>query len=570
MRFIFTFLLFFAFNIAYSQTNVIQNGGFENWTGGLPDNWLKTTDDYTISQASDTVYEGTSSAKIILTGTTTQKLRQEDIPIIGGQHYILRMQVFDNDPAGRLRFWGYWEGEGVSGGPQPTFYTEDSPDWQLYECEYDAPAGATGLSLEIRFYDVSDNWDGDAVFHIDAVEVLSPSSDVPVITNITSGIFDANTHITIQATITDDQGIDTAKVHYKLNLGGEETPVIMTNISGDLWEGIIPAQTDGTGLEYWISAKDIDTTPNTTTSSVLKTLIGCASLSKAHELDENGVMLYIDFMAKVKGIVTAATGTFHETQQDDYIQDGNYGINVFSFNIVKSMALNDSVEITGSFDQYNGKSEIIPDTIIIINSGNTPPEPVIVTCGQVNEDYEGLLIKIVDGIISGWDEQAGVSFTAALNDGTADLDLRVNESTDIDGHAAPPDFTPIIGIASQHDYSSPYTGGYQILPRCWGDMSVTGINDNPFNTAYSFALKQNYPNPFNPSTIINYELPITNYVELSVYNALGQKVRTLVNRRQDTGKYSVQFNADGLASGVYFINFQSGQFAQTKKMILLR
>ncbi|MCD4692211.1 MAG: hypothetical protein K8R79_04815, partial [Calditrichales bacterium] len=153
-----------------------------------------------------------------MTNTTdTQKLRQEDIPIIGGQHYIFKMQVFDNDPAGRFRFWGYWEGEGVSGGPQPTFYTEDSPDWQIYECEYDAPAEATGLSLEIRFYDEKDHWDGSAIFHIDAVEVLGPSLNVPVITNVTHEVFPANTPITIQATITDNEGIDTAKVHYQLN-----------------------------------------------------------------------------------------------------------------------------------------------------------------------------------------------------------------------------------------------------------------------------------------------------------------------------------------------------------------
>jgi hypothetical protein len=576
MRFIFTFLLFFAFSAAYSQTNVIQNGGFENWTGGLPDNWLKTTDGYTISQASDTVYEGTSSAKIILTNTTdTQKLRQEDIPIIGGQHYIFKMQVFDNDPAGRLRFWGYWEGEGVSGGPQPTFYTEDSPDWQIYECEYDAPAEATGLSLEIRFYDVSAGWDGDAVFHIDAVEVLAPSSDAPVITNITSGLFAANTPITIQATITDDEGIDTAKVHYKLNLGSEETPVIMTNVSGDLWEGSIPAQTDGTGLEYWISAKDVDTTPNTTTSSVLKTIVGCAQLSKAHELDVNGGMLYKDFMAKVKGIVTAATGTFHATQQDDYIQDENYGINVFSFSVVKSMALNDSVEITGSFDQYNGKSEIIPDTIVILNSGNTPPEPVTVTCDSVNENYEGRLIRIENGIISGWVEQEGVSFTALLNDGNADLDMRVNESTDIDGHSAPSGLTTVIGIASQYDYSSPYTGGYQIIPRCWGDMIVTGINDNPYNTAYSFALQQNYPNPFNPVTEINFTIGKTSDVEIAVYNLLGQRIKTLLAKSMSCGNHSVKWygkdsRGNQAASGIYIYQLKAADKVFTHKMVLIR
>ncbi|MCD4692886.1 MAG: T9SS type A sorting domain-containing protein, partial [Calditrichales bacterium] len=577
---IFTFLLFFASNIAYSQTNLLQNADFENWTGGNPDPWINGPTFTKIPfdslwQETNIIYSGSNSVKLYWKGDPSNhsEFHQVVSGVSASTEYTFSLWFRGTDsPSGeKINIGIAWydnsdvflDSEWAPSGNGE--YAVVTNVWQEKTMTVNSPENTAIARVVLR-----GNKSNPGYVYIDNAEFLGVSSTSPTISDVTHEVFPANTPITIQATITDNEGIDTAKVHYQLNLGSEEIPVIMTNISGDLWEGIIPAQTDGTGLEYWISAKDVDASPNTTTSSVLKTLIGCATLSKAHEVDGNGVMLYKDFMAKVKGIVTAATGTFHETQQDDYIQDGNYGINVFSFNIVKSMALNDSVEITGSFDQYNGKSEIIPDTIIILNSGNTPPEPVIVTCGQVNEDYEGVLIKVVDGIISGWVEQAGSSFTAALNDGTADLDLRVNESTDIDGHAAPPDFTPVIGIASQHDYSSPYTEGYQILPRCWGDMSVTGINDNPLNTAYVFALKQNYPNPFNPSTIINYELPITNYVELSVYNALGQKVRTLVNRRQDTGKYSVQFNADGLASGIYFINSQSGQFAETKTMILLR
>ena len=85
-----------------------------------------------------------------------------------------------------------------------------------------------------------------------------------------------------------------------------------------------------------------------------------------------------------------------------------------------------------------------------------------------------------------------------------------------------------------------------------------------------FAMEQNYPNPFNPSTMINYELPITNYVELAVYNSLGQKVRTLVNGQQEAGSHSAVFNSDGLASGIYYYRITAGTFSETRKMILLR
>jgi len=85
-----------------------------------------------------------------------------------------------------------------------------------------------------------------------------------------------------------------------------------------------------------------------------------------------------------------------------------------------------------------------------------------------------------------------------------------------------------------------------------------------------FSLMQNYPNPFNPKTVINYQLPITNYVDLSIYNMLGQKVAVLVSEKQSAGSYQVEWDATGFASGVYFYILQAGDFRDVKKMVLLR
>ncbi|MBU0473945.1 MAG: T9SS type A sorting domain-containing protein [Bacteroidetes bacterium] len=83
-------------------------------------------------------------------------------------------------------------------------------------------------------------------------------------------------------------------------------------------------------------------------------------------------------------------------------------------------------------------------------------------------------------------------------------------------------------------------------------------------------LIQNYPNPFNPSTLITYQIPKNGFVNLVVYNSLGQEVTTLVNEHQTIGKYSVQFNASSLPSGVYFYKIESGDFTKVNKMLLLR
>ena len=83
-------------------------------------------------------------------------------------------------------------------------------------------------------------------------------------------------------------------------------------------------------------------------------------------------------------------------------------------------------------------------------------------------------------------------------------------------------------------------------------------------------LKENYPNPFNPRTVISYQLSVTANVELTVYNALGQKVRTLVNSIQKAGAYSVTFNASGLSSGIYFYKILAGDYYKIRKMVVIK
>jgi hypothetical protein len=97
--------------------------------------------------------------------------------------------------------------------------------------------------------------------------------------------------------------------------------------------------------------------------------------------------------------------------------------------------------------------------------------------------------------------------------------------------------------------------------------SVKQTSDLP----QGFALAQNYPNPFNPTTTINFSLGKTSYVELTVYNILGQKVATLLDsHHMNVGTYAVQFDARNFASGVYVYRLQAGDFRSDKKMLLLK
>ncbi len=99
---------------------------------------------------------------------------------------------------------------------------------------------------------------------------------------------------------------------------------------------------------------------------------------------------------------------------------------------------------------------------------------------------------------------------------------------------------------------------------------VSGLDKNPENQAATFELFANYPNPFNPGTVIRYRLPAASEVKLTIYNALGQEVQTLVKGPQEAGKYSVTFNASRLSSGLYYYKLTAGSFVQIRKMILMK
>jgi len=83
-------------------------------------------------------------------------------------------------------------------------------------------------------------------------------------------------------------------------------------------------------------------------------------------------------------------------------------------------------------------------------------------------------------------------------------------------------------------------------------------------------LLPNYPNPFNPATTIGYNLPDKGFVSITVINALGQTIATLVSANQEAGYHEVKFDGANLASGVYFYRLQAGSFVQTRKLLLLK
>lgn len=99
------------------------------------------------------------------------------------------------------------------------------------------------------------------------------------------------------------------------------------------------------------------------------------------------------------------------------------------------------------------------------------------------------------------------------------------------------------------------------------DVISTDVKDE---LPFQYSLDQNYPNPFNPATQIKYSIAKAGIVTLKIYDILGRQVTDLVNKYQEAGKYTVDFNASHLASGVYIYRIESSSFSDVKKMMLIK
>jgi hypothetical protein len=115
--------------------------------------------------------------------------------------------------------------------------------------------------------------------------------------------------------------------------------------------------------------------------------------------------------------------------------------------------------------------------------------------------------------------------------------------------------------------NSPIDSLSQYFHSDWG----LGIEQNDANSIPDkFELMQNYPNPFNPSTKIKYSLSAPGYANIKIYNLMGQEIATLLNEEKSAGNYEVKFDGTKLPSGIYFYTLLTGNFVQTKKMVLIK
>ena len=294
-----------------------------------------------------------------------------------------------------------------------------------------------------------------------------------------------------------------------------------------------------------------------------------------HSVTGDTLMIY--------GVIT--TPNLQSSNTAYFVQDSSAGIEVFSYGLPTiNYSMGDSVFVIGTVAQYHGLTEFTPlaadsNHFGIIKHNAVMPKALRVSLHEYvtnAEKYEGLIIEVdslfkVSGTWPAASKGASIYLTGLSKEDT--LQMYINGGTNVGGTTEPEYPVDIVGVGSQYSSStSVLNDGYEIIPRDSNDIKHNTVlgTETDQNIAYTFNLYQNYPNPFNPSTVIRFSLPMTEKVELTVFDILGRKVKTLYNGMAPQGITSVNFNAENLASGVYIYTIRTSKSVISKKLMLLK
>lgn len=278
----------------------------------------------------------------------------------------------------------------------------------------------------------------------------------------------------------------------------------------------------------------------------------------------------------------------------------------------------DRVRVKGTVEENFSVTRLnitTPANIVVLSTGNTQPTPEILSTAQLPnstqdgeiavEQWESVFIRFNTPITINC-INAGVGIACTTSEPLQDTTFRrnfgeilvadgsnINSRIELqdgnhtftnnwDGTQNPPQ--PGYTLLTKNDIIS-YTEGilyfafsnYKLTPRKnpdFGTVTPVGISENN-SLVNSYALLQNYPNPFNPSTVINYNIPVSGDVSLKVYDMIGREVKTLVNGFISNGSYSVNFDGSNLSSGIYFYKLEAvgktgEKFVSTKRMVLVK
>lgn len=517
-------------------------------------NWSIASPDVTIEQEAGAPYvtEGTYAAKCTWTSTSNQDVYSDVFTVTGDAAYTYTLDVFDNDPGGRVRMVIAW---GASNSYSDV-YSVDDANVQTLTMTGTVPTGETTAQIKLRFYDVSGGWTGSATVWVDNANYNEGGANLipdggfenwlysPTISNIAINPLVATNAdaVTVSADITDNGSITSAVVNYGFSTGTyDQTPINMTlgTAPNYVADSDIPAQATGTTVYYVVVATDDDT--NVTTSDEMSyTVIDPPStytISQIQTPTDIGVSdesPLLDDYVETSGVVTAVDPSGYFIQDAEGAWNGIY---VLDYN--NTVAIGDSITIAGLVSEYYNLTELKDIFQFAVNStGNTPVTAVVTTADAAKEDYESVLLQVRGATCT--NEDAGYGMWT-VDDGSGEIlidDVMYS-------------YTPALNVK----YNVTGLGFYsysevKILPRDAADIQdATSINT--LGSKISI-----YPNPSNGIFNINFK----DTYNLEVMNIAGK----IIDSRNLTGNSRIELKT----SGLYFIKISNKEGSYIQKVIV--
>ena len=364
---------------------------------------------------------------------------------------------------------------------------------------------------------------------------------------------------------------------------------------GDVVGGVVlslPGKGDGDYGQFWFTATDNGGGSFESDRFNFRTLYGgITSIEHIQRTvdDKEGDGPFRDWTVDVDLTVTVS---YDPAAGESYVQDGTApwsGVYIRS-NPLSGLNPGDVIRITRARIQESfGLTRIRDITFDVVSQGGTPPDYVTLTTNVLQDDdiaesYESMLVNIEDAFVTSTNADApsgpfgefGIS-----SDGDPANELRVDDLSDLIEYGVEDTDTEddpgtVFSVFEQLDFvrgALHYSfGNFKLEPESLArDVgTVINVGTESDDVPERFALKQNFPNPFNPTTSIRYEIPTSGLVTLDVFDSLGRRVRSLVNREQLAGSYEITFDAKSLASGVYLYKLTAVNEVISRTMILLK
>ena len=282
-----------------------------------------------------------------------------------------------------------------------------------------------------------------------------------------------------------------------------------------------------------------------------------ATIADVTTNDADGLVDSLDVYVSLEGVVHCVDFDSDEGLSFSIIDIDNNGINVYNFADVSAYVVNegDMIRILGQIDQFNGLTQVLADSIIVISADMPTVTPTVVTA--LNEDTESQWITLesvnfVDPIATFPTGNNNLDVT----DGTNVYTIRIDGDTDIPGGAVPQGLFDVTGIGGQYDSSSPFDSGYQLFPCGLGSFvlnDVSGITE-------AFATLSVSPNPFQDYVSIN--TSGVDNVSVSILDVQGRLISSLAVSN------GMEINTSAWEKGMYLFTFTDGnQNIRTERMI---